>query len=73
MKKEKTLVCTIIFSQQLEILCSEVLNLQETWENLRIFGVELKANMLSSNPCTIFEYNLGEDIQAKTEENRNIL
>lgn len=35
-------------------------------------GLSLKTNILASNPCTIFEYNLGEDIQAKTEENRNI-
>ncbi len=44
--------------------------------NTRVFnsmGIKLKANMLSQTPCTIFEYDLGEDVQAKTgEEERNI-
>lgn len=31
-------------------------------------SIKLKANMLSSMPCTIFEYNMGQDVQAKTDE-----
>ena len=42
----------------------------------RIFnslGIKLKANMLENTPCAIFEYSIGEDIQAKTDnEDRNI-
>lgn len=44
----------------------------ENIKKMDSLGLSLKANILSSNPCTIFEYNLGEDVQAKTEENRNI-
>lgn len=44
--------------------------------NAKVFdtlGTSLKANMLSEVPCNIFEYDLGEDVQAKTgEEERDI-
>lgn len=36
------------------------------------FGIKLQANMLSQIPCTIFDYNLGEDIQAKAGEEDGI-
>lgn len=35
-------------------------------------GIKLKANMLSQTPCTIFEYNLGENVQAKAGEEDGI-
>lgn len=44
--------------------------------NIKAFdalSLKLKANMLANTPCTIFEYNMGQDVQAKTDENRNIL
>jgi len=43
--------------------------------NTRIFnslGVKLKANMLSQTPCTIFEYDMGQDVQAKAGEEDGI-
>ena len=34
---------------------------------------KLKENIFKSNPCVVFEYNLGKDIQAKAgNDNRNI-
>lgn len=43
--------------------------------NMRVFnsfGIKLKANILSQMPCTIFEYDLGQDIQAKAGEEDGI-
>lgn len=43
--------------------------------NTRVFnslGIKLKANMLCQTPCTIFEYDLGQDIQAKVGEEDGI-
>lgn len=48
-------------------------DLSDNVRKMDSLGLSLKANILASNPCTIFEYNLGEDIQAKEEEERNIL
>lgn len=48
-------------------------DLSDNIRKIDSLGLSLKANILASNPCTIFEYNLGEDIQAKAEEERNIL
>lgn len=44
----------------------------QTWECLTLFGTKLKANILSQTPCTIFEYDLGQDIQAKAGEEDGI-
>ncbi len=44
-------------------------------ENLKAFntlGTKIQANMLEKNPCTTFEYDLGQDIQAKTDEEDGI-
>lgn len=44
-------------------------------ENLKAFDAldtKLKANMLEKNPCTTFEYNLEQDIQAKTGDEDGI-
>ncbi len=43
--------------------------------NTKIFnslGVTLKANMLSQTPCTVFEYDIGQNAQAKAGEEDGI-
>ncbi len=43
--------------------------------NMKMFnslGTKIKANMLAQIPCTIFEYDLGKDIQAKAGEEDGI-
>lgn len=42
---------------------------QRTYEEL---NDKMKANLLSKYPCTIFEYNLGEDVQGKIGEKNGI-
>lgn len=36
------------------------------------FTTDMKANILSKYPCTIFEYNIGQDVQGKAGEEQGI-
>lgn len=40
--------------------------------SFNMLNTKLKANILSSYPCVMFEYNLGKDIQAKAGEENGI-
>lgn len=41
---------------------------ESNYKAFNSLGMTVQSNMLSQTPCTIFEYNMGHDVQAKTEE-----
>ena len=45
---------------------------KERQEKLKEFNLDMQASMLAQNDCNVFEYELGENVQGKTDAENGI-